>query len=203
MSNNATKTGGMSKNTMIIGAVVAVLVLWAISAYNGMVKVEEDATTAWAKVQSAYQRRADLIPNLVEVVKGYASHEKETLEGVINARAKATQITVDPNNLTPEKLQEFQAAQGELSQALGRLMVVQEQYPELKANENFKDLQTQLEGTENRINEERNKFNDAVQIYNLKIRKFPNSLLAGIFGFDKMVKFEADAEAQKAPDVTF
>ena len=153
MSNNATKTGGMSKNTMIIGAVVAVLVLWAISAYNGMVKVEEDATTAWAKVQSAYQRRADLIPNLVEVVKGYASHEKETLEGVINARAKATQITVDPNNLTPEKLQEFQAAQGELSQALGRLMVVQEQYPELKANENFKDLQTQLEGTENRINE--------------------------------------------------
>ncbi|MBR3066527.1 MAG: LemA family protein [Prevotella sp.] len=193
----------MSKNTMIIGAVVAVLVLWAISAYNGMVKVEEDATTAWAKVQSAYQRRADLIPNLVEVVKGYASHEKETLEGVINARAKATQITVDPNNLTPEKLQEFQAAQGELSQALGRLMVVQEQYPELKANENFKDLQTQLEGTENRINEERNKFNDAAQTYNVKIRKFPNSLLAGIFGFDKMAKFEADAEAQKAPDVKF
>lgn len=203
MSNNATKTGGMSKNTMIIGAVVAVLVLWAISAYNGMVKVEEDATTAWAKVQSAYQRRADLIPNLVEVVKGYASHEKETLEGVINARAKATQITVDPNNLTPEKLQEFQAAQGELSQALGRLMVVQEQYPELKANENFKNLQTQLEGTENRINEERNKFNDAAQTYNVKIRKFPNSLLAGIFGFDKMAKFEADAEAQKAPDVKF
>lgn len=203
MSNNATKTGGLSKNTMIIGAVVAVLVLWAISAYNGMVKVEEDATTAWAKVQSAYQRRADLIPNLVEVVKGYASHEKETLEGVINARAKATQITVDPNNLTPEKLQEFQAAQGELSQALGRLMVVQEQYPELKANENFKDLQTQLEGTENRINEERNKFNDAAQTYNVKIRKFPNSLLSGIFGFDKMAKFEADAEAQKAPDVKF
>lgn len=203
MSNNATKTGGMSKNTMIIGAVVAVLVLWAISAYNGMVKVEEDATTAWAKVQSAYQRRADLIPNLVEVVEGYASHEKETLEGVINARAKATQITVDPNNLTPEKLQEFQAAQGELSQALGRLMVVQEQYPELKANENFKDLQTQLEGTENRINEERNKFNDAAQTYNVKIRKFPNSLLAGIFGFDKMAKFEADADAQKAPDVKF
>ena len=203
MSNNATKTGGMSKNTMIIGAVVAVLVLWAISAYNGMVKVEEDATTAWANVQSAYQRRADLIPNLVEVVKGYASHEKETLEGVINARAKATQITVDPNNLTPEKLQEFKAAQGELSQALGRLMVVKEQYPELKANENFKDLQRQLEGTNNRITEERNKFNDAAQTYNVKIRKFPNSLLAGIFGFDKMAKFEADAEAQKAPDVKF
>ncbi|MBQ8095613.1 MAG: LemA family protein [Prevotella sp.] len=203
MSNNATKTGGLSKNTLIIGAVVAVIALWAISAYNGMVKEEESATTAWAKVQSAYQRRADLIPNLVEVVKGYASHEKETLEGVINARAKATSITVDPENLTPEKLKEFQAAQGELSQALGRLMVVQEQYPELKANENFKDLQVQLEGTENRINEERNKFNDAVQTYNLKIRKFPNSLLSGIFGFDKMAKFEADAEAQKAPDVKF
>ena len=203
MSNNATKTGGLSKNTLIIGAVVAVIALWAISAYNGMVKEEESATTAWAKVQSAYQRRADLIPNLVEVVKGYASHEKETLEGVINARAKATSITVVPENLTPEKLKEFQAAQGELSQALGRLMVVQEQYPELKANENFKDLQVQLEGTENRINEERNKFNDAVQTYNLKIRKFPNSLLSGIFGFDKMAKFEADAEAQKAPDVKF
>ncbi len=203
MSNNATKTGGISKNTLIIGAIVAVIALWAISTYNGMVNKEEGATTAWAKVQSAYQRRADLIPNLVEVVKGYASHEKETLEGVINARAKATSITVDPENLTPEKLQEFQAAQGELSQALGRLMVVQEQYPELKANENFKDLQVQLEGTENRINEERNKFNDAVQDYNLKIRKFPGSLLAGIFGFDKMAKFEADAEAQKAPDVKF
>ena len=203
MSNNVTKTGGLSKNTLIIGAVVAVIALWAISAYNGMVKEEESATTAWAKVQSAYQRRADLIPNLVEVVKGYASHEKETLEGVINARAKATSITVDPENLTPEKLKEFQAAQGELSQALGRLMVVQEQYPELKANENFKDLQVQLEGTENRINEERNKFNDAVQTYNMKIRKFPNSLLAGIFGFDKMAKFEADAEAQKAPNVKF
>ena len=191
MSNNAVKAGGLSKNTLIIGAVVAVIVLWGISAYNGMVNVDEKATTEWAKVQSAYQRRADLIPNLVEVVKGYASHERETLEGVINARAKATQITVDPNNLTPEKLQEFQAAQGELSQALGRLMVVQEQYPELKANENFKDLQVQLEGTENRINEARNSFNSAVE------------LLAGIFGFDKKSKFEADANAQNAPQVKF
>ncbi|MBR2235082.1 MAG: LemA family protein [Prevotella sp.] len=203
MSNNAVKAGGLSKNTLIIGAVVAVIVLWGISAYNGMVNVDEKATTEWAKVQSAYQRRADLIPNLVEVVKGYASHERETLEGVINARAKATQITVDPNNLTPEKLQEFQAAQGELSQALGRLMVVQEQYPELKANENFKDLQVQLEGTENRINEARNSFNSAVEDYNVKIRKFPNSLLAGIFGFDKKSKFEADANAQNAPQVKF
>ena len=137
MSNNATKTGGLSKNTMIIGAVVAVLVLWGISAYNGMVKVEEQATTEWAKVQSAYQRRADLIPNLVEVVKGYASHEKETLEGVVNARAKATSINVNADDLTPEKMQEFQAAQGELSQALGRLIAVSEAYPDLKANENF------------------------------------------------------------------
>ena len=203
MSNNATKTGGLSKNTMIIGAVVAVLVLWGISAYNGMVKVEEQATTEWAKVQSAYQRRADLIPNLVEVVKGYASHEKETLEGVVNARAKATSINVNADDLTPEKMQEFQAAQGELSQALGRLIAVSEAYPDLKANENFIDLQKQLEGTENRINEARNSFNTAVQDYNLKIRRFPNTILAGIFGFDKMAKFEADAEAQKRPEIKF
>ena len=203
MSNNATKTGGLSKNTMIIGAVVAVLVLWGISAYNGMVKVEEQATTEWAKVQSAYQRRADLIPNLVEVVKGYASHEKETLEGVVNARAKATSINVNADDLTPEKMQEFQAAQGELSQALGRLIAVSEAYPDLKANENFMDLQKQLEGTEYRINEARNSFNTAVQDYNLKIRRFPNTILAGIFGFDKMAKFEADAEAQKRPEIKF
>jgi LemA protein len=203
MSNNAMKTGGLSKNTMIILAVVAVIVLWGISAYNGMVNVEEQATTEWAKVQSAYQRRADLIPNLVNVVKGYASHEKETLEGVVNARAKATSINVDAGDLSPEKLQEFQKAQGELSQALGRLIAVSEAYPDLKANENFKELQVQLEGTENRINEARNSFNTAVQTYNVRIRKFPNSLLAGIFGFDKMTKFEADAEAQKAPEVKF
>lgn len=203
MSNNTAKAGGLSKNTMIIGAVVAVLVLWAISAYNGMVGEEEKATTAWAGVQSAYQRRADLIPNLVNVVKGYASHEKETLEGVVNARAKATSINVNADDLSPEKLQEFQQAQGELSQALGRLIAVSEAYPDLKANENFMDLQKQLEGTENRINEARNTFNSAVQNYNMKIRKFPNTLLAGIFGFDKMAKFEADAAAQKAPEVQF
>ena len=203
MDNNAVKAGGLSKNTMIIGAVVAVLVLWGISAYNGMVKVEEQATTAWGNVQSAYQRRADLIPNLVNVVKGYASHEKETLEGVVNARAKATSINVNADDLTPEKLQQFQQAQGELSQALGRLIAVSEAYPDLKANENFMDLQKQLEGTENRINDARNTFNNTVQTYNVKIRKFPNSLLAGIFGFDKMAKFEADPEAQHAPEVKF
>ena len=203
MSDNAVKAGGLSKNTLIIGAVVAVLVLWGISAYNGMVKEEEKATTSWAAVQSAYQRRADLIPNLVEVVKGYAVHEQGTFEAVVNARAKATSINVDANDLTPEKLEQFQKAQGELSQALGRLIAVQEAYPDLKANENFRDLQVQLEGTENRINEARNAFNTAVQDYNVKIRKFPGTILAGIFGFDKMSKFEADAAAQNAPQVKF
>ena len=168
-----------------------------------MVSNQEAATKAWANVQSAYQRRADLIPNLVETVKGYAKHEQETFENVVEARAKATQITVDPTNLTPEKLQEFQAAQGELTSALGRLIAVGEAYPDLKANENFKDLQVQLEGTENRINEARNSFNDAVQTYNTGIRSFPNNIFAGLFGFSRMDKFEADAAAQKAPEVKF
>ncbi|MBR3634039.1 MAG: LemA family protein [Bacteroidaceae bacterium] len=193
----------MNKKTLIIIAVVAVIAFWCIGAYNGMVSVEEKATTEWAKVQSSYQRRADLVPNLVNTVKGYAAHERETLEGVVAARAKATSINVDASDLTPEKLQQFQAAQGELSQALGRLIAVGEAYPDLKANENFLDLQKQLEGTENRINEARNSFNKAVQDYNIKIRKFPNSILAGIFGFDKMAKFEAEAGADKAPDVKF
>jgi LemA protein len=194
----------MNKKYLIgIVAFVAVIALWAISAYNGMVGVEEDATTALANVQSAYQRRADLIPNLVETVKGYAAHEKETLEGVVSARSKATQITLDPENMTPEKLKEFQAAQGELSSALGRLIAIQENYPDLKANENFRDLQVQLEGTENRINEARNKYNTAVQTYNVKIRRFPNSLLSGLFGFERMAKFEAEAGAEKAPQVKF
>ena len=193
----------MNKKTLIIIAVVAVIAFWCIGAYNGMVSVEEKATTEWAKVQSSYQRRADLVPNLVNTVKGYAAHEKETLEGVVAARAKATSINVDASDLTPEKMQQFQAAQGELSQALGRLIAVGEAYPDLKANENFLDLQKQLEGTENRINEARNSFNKAVQDYNIKIRKFPNTILAGIFGFDKMAKFEADAGADKAPDVKF
>ena len=193
----------MSKGTIGIIAAVVIIGMWAASAYNSMVGVQEEATTAFANVQSAYQRRADLIPNLVEVVKGYAEHEKGTFEAVIAARAKATQITVDPENLTPEKLQEFQKAQGELGSALGRLLAVQENYPELKANENFKDLQVQLEGTENRINEARNKFNTKVQGYNVVIRSFPKNILAGIFGFSKMDKFEADADSQNAPKVKF
>ena len=193
------------KKSLILAIIAAVVIIggWAASAYNSMVGVQEEATTALANVQSAYQRRADLIPNLVETVKGYASHEKETLEGVVNARAKATQITLDPENMTPEKLKEFQEAQGELGSALGKLIAIQENYPDLKANENFKELQVQLEGTENRINEARNKFNAAVQKYNLVIRSFPKNILAGLFGFDKMTKFEADAAAQKAPEVSF
>jgi LemA protein len=192
-----------SKSTIGIIAAVVIICIWAASAYNSMVSEQEKATTAFANVQSTYQRRADLIPNLVEVVKGYASHEKETLEGVVAARAKATQVTVDPNNLTPEKLKEFQQAQGELGSALGKLIAIQENYPDLKANQNFLDLQKQLEGTENRINEARNSFNSAVQQYNIMVRKFPKNILAGIFGFDQMTKFEAEAGAEKAPQVKF
>ena len=195
----------MRMNKTLIGVIVVLVAIaaWAISAYNGMVGVEEEATTALANVQSTYQRRADLIPNLVETVKGYAAHEKETLEGVVSARSKATSINLDAENLTPEKLKQYQAAQGELSTALGRLIAIQENYPDLKANENFRDLQVQLEGTENRINEARNKYNQAVQTYNVKIRRFPNSLLAGMFGFEKMTKFEAEEGAEKAPKVAF
>ncbi|UPS43491.1 LemA family protein [Prevotella sp. E15-22] len=191
----------MKKNHLIlIGIAVVVIVIfgWVKSTYNGMVGVEEEATTALANVQSAYQRRADLIPNLVEVVKGYAAHEKETFESVVNARAKATSITLDADNI-----EEFQKAQGELSSALGRLIAVGEAYPELKANENFRELQVQLEGTENRINEERNKANLKIQNYNISIRRFPSNLLAGMFGFEKMNKFEAEAGAEKAPQVKF
>lgn len=191
----------MKKNHLIlIGIAVVVIVIfgWVKSTYNGMVGVEEEATTALANVQSAYQRRADLIPNLVEVVKGYAAHEKETFESVVNARAKATSIALDADNI-----EEFQKAQGELSSALGRLIAVGEAYPELKANENFRELQVQLEGTENRINEERNKANLKIQNYNISIRRFPSNLLAGMFGFEKMNKFEAEAGAEKAPQVKF
>ena len=193
----------MKKGTIAIIAIVAIAVIYGVSAYNGMVSDQESATTALANVQSAYQRRADLIPNLVETVKGYAKHEEETCKSVVEARAKATQITLDPTNLTPEKLQEFQKAQGELGSALGKLIAVQENYPELKANENFKDLQVQLEGTENRINEARNKYNAVVQTYHTSIRSFPKNLFAVMFGFDKMNKFEAEAAAQSAPKVSF
>jgi LemA protein len=175
----------------------------ACGAYNGMVQKQESATTALADVQATYQRRADLIPNLAKTVQAYAKHEKETFEAVTKARAAVSQIKLDANNLTPEKLKEFQSAQGELSQALGRLMVVAERYPELKASENFKSLQIQLEGTENRINEARQKYNAAVQDYNQDVRKFPNELFAGVFGFERMSKFEAATGAEKAPELNF
>jgi LemA protein len=192
-----------NKKMWIIVAVIAAIVIYGFSTYNGMVGQDENANKEWANVQTQYQRRSDLIPNLVQVVKGYAKHEQETLEGVIAARAKATQITVDPTNLTPEKLQQFQQAQGELSSALGRLMAVSEAYPDLKANENFKELQSQLEGTENRIAEARKRYNDAVQTYNVSVRKFPANIFAGIFGFQRRTSFEADASAQSAPKINF
>ncbi len=193
----------MKKGTIIILGIIAVLALWCMNAYNGMVAIQEQATNAAANVQSAYQRRADLIPNLVETVKGYATHEENTFKEVVEARAKATQITIDPSNATPEQLEKFQKAQGELGAALGKLIAVSENYPELKANENFKDLQVQLEGTENRINEARNKYNEVVTSYNQQIRSFPTNILAGFFHFDKMEKFAADEAAQKAPTVKF
>lgn len=195
------------KKTYIVWAVVALVVLILIAvpwtSYNSMVTNQETVTTAWSNVESQYQRRADLIPNLVNTVKGYATHERETLEGVMNARAKATQVTVDPTQLTPEKLQQFQQAQGQLSMALGRLMMVAENYPNLKANENFSELQAQLEGTENRINESRRLYNEAVQVYNVGIRRFPAVIFARMFGFEPQTKFEADKATEKAPEVKF
>lgn len=195
------------KKTYIVWAVVALVVLILIAvpwtSYNSMVTNQETVATAWSNVESQYQRRADLIPNLVNTVKGYATHERETLEGVMNARAKATQVTVDPTQLTPEKLQQFQQAQGQLSTALGRLMMVAENYPNLKANENFSELQAQLEGTENRINESRRLYNEAVQVYNVGIRRFPAVIFARMFGFEPQTKFEADKAAEKAPEVKF
>ena len=193
----------MKKSLVITLVAIAAVVLWFVGAYNGMVTAEEGVDTAWSQVENVYQRRADLIPNLVATVKGYAQHESDTLEGVVNARAKATQTTVDPENLTPEALEEFNKAQGELGSALGRLLAVTEAYPDLKANENFKELQAQLEGTENRIATERMKFNETAKEYNTMIRKFPKSILASVFGFEKKPYFEAQAGAEKAPEIQF
>jgi LemA protein len=188
---------------IIAAAVLLIGFFWFKGMYNKMVDLNENATGQWAKVESSYQRRADLIPNLVATVKGYADFEKETLTAVIEARAKATQITVDPSKISPEQLAEFQKAQGELSQALGRLLVTIERYPDLKANQNFLELQSQLEGTENRINVERNRFNDAVIAYNKYIKRFPQMIFAGMFGFDKKGYFEAAAGTDQAPKVEF
>lgn len=196
----------MKKGTitlLVIGVLILIMVGGTLTTYNGLIAKDEAVATAWGNIQSQYQRRADLIPNLVSTVKGYAKHESETLENVMAARAKATQITVNADNLTPEKLKQYQAAQGELSQALGRLMAVSENYPNLKANENFSELQAQLEGTENRINESRQIYNSAVQTYNVNVRRFPANIVAGMFGFDKKNQFEAEAGAEKAPKVEF
>ena len=196
----------MKKNTIILISIlglVAISILWSISSYNGLVSTQEEVNSQWANVQNQYQRRADLIPNLVATVKGYATHESSTLEGVIAARAKATQITVNPENLTPEKLQQYQAAQGQLSSALGKLLMITENYPDLKANQNFIELQAQLEGTENRIAVERNRFNEVSKEYNLSIRRFPKNIIAGMFGFEKKVYFEAEKASQAAPKVQF
>ncbi|HQW11383.1 MAG TPA: LemA family protein [Saprospiraceae bacterium] len=195
------------KRSVIILIVLAILALIMYTffkgSYNTMVAKDENVKSAWSQVKNVYQRRLDLIPNLVNTVKGAANFEQETLTKVIEARAKATQITVDPDKLTPEKLQEFQSAQGELSQALGRLMVVSEQYPQLKANQNFLDLQAQLEGTENRITVERQKFNDITRDFNTYIRQFPKNIVASMFGFSQRPYFESDPGAEKAPTVDF
>ena len=195
----------MKKNVTIIAivAIAVLLGLWAISGYNGLVTAEEKVSAQWANVESQYQRRADLIPNLVATVKGYAEHEQETLEGVVSARARATQTTVNADQLTSEALQQYQAAQGELTQALGRLLVTVEKYPDLKANQNFLELQAQLEGTENRISVERQRFNTEAKAYNTAIRRFPKNLLASMFGFEQKPYFEALPEAAQAPKVEF
>lgn len=188
---------------LIVGAFVVVVAMWAIGGYNGLVGLDEGVQNQWANVETQYQRRADLIPNLVNTVKGYAKHEQSTLEGVVKARSEATSVKIDPTNLTPEKLAEYQKAQGSLSTALGKLIAIQENYPELKANENFQALQSQLEGTENRITVARKDFNDAAKEYNTTIRRFPKSILASLFGFDKKAYFEAAEGAEKAPTVEF
>ena len=202
-----TKSSSIIRKPAFRIAIVAVVLigLYAFFAgtYNRMVQLDENVQGAWGQVENQYQRRADLIPNLVNTVKGYAAHEQATLTAVIEARAKATQITVDPNHLDEAALKRFSAAQGELSSALGRLMAVSESYPELKANENFLMLQSQLEGTENRIAVERKRFNELVNVYNGYIRHFPTNFFAQAFGFQRRAYFEADKESEKAPNVSF
>jgi LemA protein len=200
----------MKKGCLVSIIVVAFLaliglsvVLWGTKAYNGMVTMQESVTSQWGNVQTAYQRRSDLIPNFVNTVKGAANFEQTTLTQVIEARSKATSVTIDPTKMTAENMQQFQQAQGQLSSALSRLMVVVEQYPELKATQNFRDLQVELEGTENRISVERKKFNDIALVYNTYIRRFPQNFLAGMFGFQNKPYFEAEKGAEKAPEVKF
>ena len=199
-------TTDMKKGTLILIIIAVILIggfLWIKGSYNKMVAGDENVQAAWSQVENVYQRRADLVPNLVATVKGYAEHESSTLENVVAARAKATQITIDPADLTADDLARFNEAQGELSSALGRLLLIQESYPDLKASQQFLELQAQLEGTENRISTERMKFNETAKAYNTLIRKFPDNILASVFGFEKKAYFEAQAGAETAPKVEF
>lgn len=188
---------------IIIAAVALLLVLWGVSGYNGIVEMDENVNNQWANVEAQYQRRTDLIPNLVNSVKGYAAHEKSTLEAVMQARSQATQVKIDPANCTPQQLAAYQKAQGDVTTALGKLLAITENYPQLKANENFMELQSQLEGTENRITVARRDFNAAAKEYNTVIRKFPKNIIASMGGFEKHNYFEAEAGAEKAPKVEF
>ena len=197
----------MKKGCLAVVAIVVIVCLllgsWGVKTYNNLVEQQQGVNAAWSQVENVYQRRADLIPNLVNTVKGYAAHEKETLEAVINARANATSVKIDPSNMTEADLKRFQDTQGELSSALSRLIAVSESYPDLKANEVFRDLQSQLEGTENRITVERKNFTDVAKSYNTKIKTFPANLIAGLFNFNERPYFEAQAGADKAPKVEF
>ncbi len=193
----------MKKTWIIVLVIVVALALLAIPSYNGLVTKQEAVNTAWSNVETQYQRRADLIPNLVNTVKGYATHEQETLTAVTDARARATQMTVDADNLTPEALAEYNRAQGEVGSAIGRLLMVAENYPELKANQNFLELQSQLEGTENRISVARRDFNTTAQDYNTTTRRFPRNIIASLFGFDQKPYFDAAEGADVAPVVQF
>lgn len=192
-----------NKGLIITIVVIALVAIWGISSYNGLVSMDENVSNQWANVETQYQRRSDLIPNLVNTVKGYAKHESETLESVMAARSQATQVKIDPSNCTPQQLATYQKAQGDVTTALGKLLAITENYPDLKANQNFLELQSQLEGTENRINVARKDFNDTAKKYNTSLRRFPRNIIASMFGFEKRNYFEAEAGAEKAPKVEF
>ncbi|WP_278864481.1 LemA family protein [Leyella stercorea] len=192
-----------NKGLIITIVVIALVAIWGISSYNGLVSMDENVSNQWANVETQYQRRSDLIPNLVNTVKGYAKHESETLESVMAARSQATQVKIDPSNCTPQQLAAYQKAQGDVTTALGKLLAITENYPDLKANQNFLELQSQLEGTENRINVARKDFNDTAKKYNTSLRSFPRNIVASMCGFEKRNYFEAEAGAEKAPKVEF